>query len=157
MSAENIGRVAGKLWAKSGIVGKVIFYGGIITLFVAYLNTRPIQKAAPPPPVAAPAPPDPAIAAAKLKKELAFQRTVRAATLVKKAMREPDSLVWESLSANEDASVICLEYRARNGFGGMNREFAVIAEGSASQKASAWNKHCTKPMVDMSYVRYAVD
>lgn len=91
------------------------------------------------------------------QKELRFQKTVIAAATLKKAMRDPDSLVWESIYTNDDASVICLEYRAKNGFGGMNREFAAIAKGKFSKEASVWNKQCAnKTMNDMMYVRYAL-
>lgn len=88
--------------------------------------------------------------------EAAFRKTALFAASIKKTMRDPDSLVWESIRANDDASVICVEYRARNGFGGMNREFAVYANSKVSQKPTAWNKHCIKPMNDMKHVRYAL-
>lgn len=94
--------------------------------------------------------------AAKAEKEATFQKTLFAAAAIKKAMRDPDSLTWESIRSNDDASVICLEYRARNGFGGMNREFAVLANGKASQKPAAWNKHCTQPLKDMKHVKYGL-
>src|SRR5690606_21641937 len=59
--------------------------------------------------------------AERAREEAAFQKTVKVASVVKQSLRDPDSLIWESIRANDDASVICLEYRARNGFGGMNR------------------------------------
>lgn len=93
---------------------------------------------------------------AERKKELTFQKTVLAAATVKRAMRDPDSLVWEDILASDDASVICLQYRAKNGFGGMNREFVVYANGTASQKTADWNKHCRKSMLDMKHVKYAL-
>lgn len=94
--------------------------------------------------------------AADAKKEATFRKTAMAAAAVKSAMRDPDSLTWETIRANDDASVICMEYRARNGFGGMNREFAVLVNGKASQKPEAWNKHCTQPLTDMKHVKYAL-
>lgn len=91
------------------------------------------------------------------KKELAFQKTVLAAATLKKSLREPESLVWESILANDDASVICLEYRSRNGFGGMGREIVVMANGKATQKVAEWNRHCTGPLMnDMKNVKYAL-
>lgn len=94
--------------------------------------------------------------AEKARKEYAFQKTVAAANALKRSLRDPASLVWESIRTNEEATVICLEYRARNGFGGMNKEFVVIADGNTSQKAAAWNKHCTRQLQDMKYVQYAL-
>ena len=88
----------------------------------------------------------------KAQKEAEAARyAVAAATskLLRDSMRDPDSLQFESLRVNDDSSVICAEYRARNGFGGVNREFMVVADGKTSQKPNAWNKHCTKPMHDM--------
>lgn len=95
--------------------------------------------------------------AADNRKEAAFQRVVAALQIIKKANRNPASVTWETIMANDDASVICIEYRGQNGFGGMNKEFVVIAKGSASQKPSAWNRHCAgKPLQDFIYARQAL-
>lgn len=88
--------------------------------------------------------------------EARFQKTARMADAIKKALREPESVVWEAILANDDASVICFEYRARNGFGGMAKEFTVFAEKKASQDVSVWNKYCTKTLNDMIDVKYAI-
>lgn len=73
-----------------------------------------------------------------------------AVSSLKKAARDPDSLTIESARANKDGSVICLEYRARNGFGGMNREHLAIAAGKANGTPGHWNKHCTSELFDMT-------
>lgn len=61
-------------------------------------------------------------------------------------MREPKS--FELISAlGMETDVICLEYRARNGFGGMNVERSVVV-GTALTPSSAktftktWNSRC---------------
>lgn len=95
-------------------------------------------------------------AEAKAREEAAFQKTVRAAAAVKSALRDPGSLSWESIRASSDANVICLEYRAKNGFGGMNKEFVVFANGKPSQTVAAWNKHCTQSLTDMKHAKYAL-
>jgi predicted amidophosphoribosyltransferase len=46
-------------------------------------------------------------------------RVVGAGVFLRDSLRNPDSVVWESIRANDDASIICFEYRAQNGFGGM--------------------------------------
>lgn len=69
---------------------------------------------------------------------------------LKKAARDPDSLVVESARTNKDGTVVCLEYRARNGFGGMNREHLAIADGKAGGTPGHWNKHCTQKLFDMT-------
>lgn len=94
----------------------------------------------------------PPTAEEKAQKEAENARyAVAAATskLIRGTMRDPESLKFEIMGVNEDASVLCAKYRARNGFGGMNREFVVVANGKTSQKPSAWNRHCTKSMYDM--------
>ena len=91
----------------------------------------------------------------KAKKEreaLQYLVASSSAKAIKSAMRDPDSLVFESLRVSDDAGTVCAEYRARNGFGGMNKEFAVVAGGKALQTPKAWNKHCTGPMRDMMFV-----
>lgn len=90
------------------------------------------------------------------KKERAFQRTAALAGALKRSLRDPDSLVWESIHANADASVACFAYRAKNGFGGMNREFVVYADGKASQKPADWNRKCQTGLTDMKHVRLAI-
>ena len=88
----------------------------------------------------------------KAQKEAETARyAVAAATskLLRDTMRDPESMKFESLRVSENADTVCMEYRARNGFGGMNREFMVVADGKTSQKPNAWNKHCTGGMYDM--------
>lgn len=70
-------------------------------------------------------------------------------SILRASMRDPDSLKFETLLVSEDANTVCAEYRARNGFGGMNREIFVSSEEGHSQTPDAWNKHCTKSMFDM--------
>lgn len=70
-------------------------------------------------------------------------------SILRASMRDPESLKFETLLVSEDAATVCAQYRARNGFGGMNRELFVSSEEGHSQTLDAWNKHCTKPMLDM--------
>lgn len=87
----------------------------------------------------------------KEKEELRIALAHAAASDLKASMRNPDSLVIESARANEDASIMCVEYRAQNGFGGMNREFIAFDKDSkAHQQASWWNKHCKSAMYDVT-------
>lgn len=94
---------------------------------------------------------------AKAQEDRRFQFTVLLAKAIKDAARDPDSLVWEDISANDDASVVCFKFRAKNGFGGMNREVAAFANGKMSQTAGAWNKNCAgKTMNDLIAVKHAL-
>ncbi|MFH2082075.1 MAG: zinc ribbon domain-containing protein [Pseudomonadota bacterium] len=63
--------------------------------------------------------------------------------------RDPDSLKFETVLVNEDASVVCVKYRARNGFGGMNRELLVTTTKNTWQDAGGWNRNCLGEMFEM--------
>lgn len=76
---------------------------------------------------------------------------VSATKAIRESMRDPDSLEYDALRVNDDASVVCAKYRARNGFGGVNRELMVITGKGASQTPDDWNEHCTQPMYDMNW------
>lgn len=45
--------------------------------------------------------------------------------MLKKMMRDPDSLVFDRVLFTDDENV-CYEYRAKNGFGGMNKGGAIF-------------------------------
>lgn len=92
----------------------------------------------------------------KAQKEKAFLAVATIMRVLKANMREPESVVWESVTANDDASVICLQYRARNGFGGMARENVVFDKIGGSKEPSRWNRNCTKPLNDMLYAKHAL-
>jgi DNA-directed RNA polymerase subunit RPC12/RpoP len=94
-------------------------------------------------------PPDP-IAEAR------FQKTVLFAAGLKKSLREPESFDVEAAFANQDASVICIQYRARNGFGGMNVEFIVAANKRIYPDAAAWGKYCGPATFNMMHIKYAL-
>lgn len=96
------------------------------------------------------------IAAEKKADEQDTQRFIAAraaARAIKSALRDPDSLQFEAVRVSDNAKVICAEYRAKNGFGGTNRESIVFVNGSAHKDAATWNKNCA---VAMSNYLYAV-
>jgi hypothetical protein len=86
-----------------------------------------------------------------------FRDTAIVVGTVKASLRNPESVKWELIAANDDASVVCIQYRAQNGFGGMGREITVYANGITSQSVAAWNKHCAKRLNDMGLVGGYVD
>lgn len=94
---------------------------------------------------------------ADVQREHAFQKVVATIRSIKSASRDPDSVVFESIGSNDDASIVCVEFRARNGFGGMNRETAVLAKGKISQSSAVWNKSCVhKRLIDQSHADHAI-
>jgi hypothetical protein len=130
----------------------VAFIGGTVILAVV---DKPPERAA----AKAPAPPVSAASAAEsAKREANFQKQVfhaRAlAAVVRQAARDPESVVFEFIGASDDGSVVCATYRAKNGFGGMNRETAVAVGGKAyAGQPALWAKHCAnKSMIDLTRV-----
>lgn len=67
---------------------------------------------------------------------------------LKQAMRDPESFSLSSVFIADKSSAICYEYRARNGFNGLNVEHAVfpvkgpIMSDGMGGFAAAWNKQC---------------
>jgi DNA-directed RNA polymerase subunit RPC12/RpoP len=72
---------------------------------------------------------------------------------LRKSVRDPDSLVIESARASADPVLVCIEYRAKNGFGGMSKEFVVFTEKKTyPNNGDAWNKQCRKAMRDYTSI-----
>jgi len=65
-----------------------------------------------------------------------------AKTSIKDAARNPDSVSFSFVGVNKDASTVCVEYRAQNGFGGMNQEYIAFHNGKAGKSAEFWNRNC---------------
>jgi len=68
---------------------------------------------------------------------------------IKHSMRDPDSFTLTSVLIIDKTGAVCYEYRARNGFNGMNFGQAVFSANSAVFKTNemagftkAWNKEC---------------
>lgn len=95
------------------------------------------------------APPTPAEATKSRRDRQAFDAVVA----LKHALREPDSAVFDKIGANETGDVVCIVYRARNGFGGMNLDHVVFVDGTPSRKRGIWKRNCVhKPLYDTTGV-----
>lgn len=70
-----------------------------------------------------------------------------AAKALKASLRIPDSLDFDEILANDDGSVICMTYRAQNGFGGMSLERIVFKDGKPSQSRAALRANCSHKML----------
>lgn len=90
------------------------------------------------------------------QEEELFQHTASAVRAVKASLRDPESVVWESIRTDRAASVVCIQYRAKNGFGGMTRETALVTGREIFHSDAAYKKFCTPDLVDMIKVRHAV-
>ncbi|QCI93375.1 zinc ribbon domain-containing protein [Novosphingobium sp. EMRT-2] len=89
-------------------------------------------------------PATPTLSADQVADQTRLKSAVAAAKAVKAALRDPDSLVVERIGTDDAGSLVCIEYRARNGFGGMNRSFVAFKDGSPKEEASYFNKSCPK-------------
>lgn len=83
--------------------------------------------------------------AKEAKKDLEFRIMVTGARVLKKNMRDPDSFRLENVLLMP-SGVVCYEYRAKNGFGGYNRDVAVyqpktdsLITGTSATEAYAAN------------------
>lgn len=69
---------------------------------------------------------------------------------IKTLSRNPDSVKIDKLLISDDGKVSCTQYRAQNGFGGMNREFVVMNNGQASKSIADWTDQCRDSFKDYS-------
>ena len=101
-------------------------------------------------PTAPPEPPPPA--PVETDEDRRSQAVLLQACLLRNAMREPDSVDWLSIGADDSAGTICFRYRARNGFGGMTIGRMAVHNGTPAQSTAAWNKYCATPQLhDMTW------
>lgn len=111
-----------------------ILIAGLIVVFAVKANYDSGHDTAPAPTAAE--------RAAKEAEQRRYLAVAIVAKKVKNAMRDPESVVWESIRADEKAETVCLSYRARNGFGGMTREAVTVTPTGSGQDAALWNRHC---------------
>jgi hypothetical protein len=76
------------------------------------------------------------------------------AKALKGSLRNPESLAFVYVHTNDDASIVCIKYRAQNGFGGMNIGYVVYKDGQPSDSAAGWRAHCMhKTLHDLTQVK----
>ena len=85
-------------------------------------------------------------AAAKAANTHRFGAAQATSTTLRRAAREPESVKFDSLRVNEDGTVVCAEFRGRNGFGGMGLEHIAAVNGKLDSSLTTWNRLCTKAM-----------
>jgi len=88
--------------------------------------------------------------------EVKFQRALVLVLAVKESMNDPSSLEIIDASVT-DAGAVAIEFRGKNAFGALIRNFAVLtpdgkaANGSKEKVAPLWNKHISgKPARDFT-------
>lgn len=71
-----------------------------------------------------------------------FAAATVAEEAVKRAVRDPDSVRFNQMRVNADGSIVCAEFRAKNGFGGMEIERLVWVNGNPLRGDQAWLDNC---------------
>lgn len=74
-----------------------------------------------------------------------------AAKALRKTAREPDSVKFDTIRVSDDASLVCVEMRGRNGFGGIALERVTIVSGLADRSPKTWNGRCLIELNDLTY------
>jgi flagellar biosynthesis GTPase FlhF len=89
--------------------------------------------------------------AEKKRADDAVNRAMVGAKALRNSMRNPDSFKMISALVIDGSGAVCYEYRAQNGFGGMNVGKATLSSDgkkflSSEQEgfASLWNRECAK-------------
>ena len=80
--------------------------------------------------------------AAEKAKEKTFQRVVGVVKAANNQLRDPESARWEAILANDDVSLVCMEVRAKNGFGGYSKEQLIYDGTSLYRGGKHWNRLC---------------
>ena len=92
------------------------------------------------------------------EKEKRFRTVAGAMAWIKMNLRDPDSVKWEFGGINRAGTIVCVRYRAKNGFGGFAREVFVVTPTGPSQDGRTWNKHCLdRSIEDLTYARHALE
>lgn len=87
--------------------------------------------------------------------EVRFQKAAIAVAAVKKSLHDPASARWEQVLTNDDGTLICITYRAKNAFGAYVLNQILFRSGTPETAATAWNKACAdKPLRDLTSVKY---
>lgn len=57
--------------------------------------------------------------------------------LLASQLREPSSVNWQAVSVNDDGTLTCLDYRARNGFGGYAQSKSIVSSATGVDNSPA--------------------
>lgn len=71
---------------------------------------------------------------------------------IRQAARDPSSVLIDRFLISADHSVQCVQYRAKNGFGGNNREAMIITAQGTSTSATSWESYCSAGLIDVTHL-----
>jgi hypothetical protein len=117
------------------VKARVITVLAVLCIVVALIITIAETVGAPPQSAAQ--------AAVPAERQTAKQNAHAGMLALRWGMRNPETFSLETATLMPDGSV-CYSYRAQNGFGGMNRQHAVLTpKYEIKLDASAWKKYCS--------------
>jgi hypothetical protein len=64
------------------------------------------------------------------------------ASSVRRSLVHPESVIWESILSDDNASVVCLEYVTRNADNAAVRGRITYVRGKVTERADDWGIHC---------------
>jgi DNA-directed RNA polymerase subunit RPC12/RpoP len=74
-------------------------------------------------------------------------------TAIKSSLKDPSSLILESVLIEKDGRSSCITYRAKNSFGGYERKITIFADGKIHQaNQKNLDKYCTENMQDATAI-----
>jgi hypothetical protein len=120
---------------KTVIVSLIILGGGMALSEWEQRSVTPEQRAA-------------QAAKENAQNHLAYAKYV-AIEQLRQTMRDPDSLVVEFAGVTEDATTVCIQYRAKNGFGDYIKAIAIDTVGRIASDVSTWNRLCVQRLHDV--------
>ncbi|HKN31539.1 MAG TPA: hypothetical protein VJY34_28145 [Roseiarcus sp.] len=120
---------------KTVIVSLVILGGGVALSEWAQRSVTPEQREA-------------RAEIEKAQNHFAYAKHV-AIEQLRQTMHDPDSLVVEFAGVTEDATTVCMQYRAKNGFGGYDKAIAIDTGGRIASDVSTWNRLCVQRLYDV--------
>jgi hypothetical protein len=120
---------------KTVIVSLIILGGGMALSEWEQRSVTPEQRAA-------------QAAKENAQNHLAYAKYV-AIEQLRQTMRDPDSLVVEFAGVTEDATTVCIQYRAKNGFGDYDKAIAIDTVGRIANDVSTWNRLCVQQLYDV--------
>lgn len=122
-----------------GTTGKLIIAGLVAAVAIGAMTTNQGGQ------------PSPQQSAADEATKARMVNVVTYAKSLTAAARNPDSVVFERVLANGDGSLTCFKYRAQNGFGGTNREWAAFTPRGGQTRGAAVKVICEdKDMEDVT-------
>lgn len=88
---------------------------------------------------------------------LRFKTAVGALNAIKKNLKDPSSVDWANILVDNNADVVCVEYRAKNSYGATVLDRSSFVKGNHSKDGDVWNKNCAnKSLYDLKRAKYAL-